>query len=195
MHYKGFCLFFLLTALFSCQDNNEKRLAENKKEAKRQEVIFNSINKNWDFYNEPINEVSLATTSSWNEWRQFLDELGEKPKKSISAFQKKSTAIVNKALVLPATIPLQFSTPAIKSRLSVLITKIQMMDLYIHLDKIPDEKVALMITDINKDLVSLQRQMDKIVEVSKIPKEEGESELMQMLNDTTRAIPDTPTIQ
>ena len=40
---------------------------------------------------------------------------------------------------------------------------------------------------------SLQRQMDKIVEKSKIPIEEGESELMKMM-DASRAIPTTPVI-
>ena len=62
----------------------------------------------------------------------------------------------------------------------------------IHLDKIPDEKVLLLIGDINKELVSLERQMDKIVEKNKIPLEEGESELMKMIKDTARAIPNTP---
>jgi len=38
--------------------------------------------------------------------------------------------------------------------------------------------------------VSLQNQIDKIVQKSKIPLEEGESELLKML-DTTRAIPNT----
>ncbi|MBK0369767.1 hypothetical protein [Flavobacterium agrisoli] len=194
MNYKRFCLFFLLALLASCQDSNEKRLAENQKEAKRKEVIFTNISKNWSFYNEPINEVALETQSTWNEWRSFLAELGGKPQKTIGAFQKKSTTIVKKTYLLTTTIPPQFNNPAIKSRLSVLLTKIEMMNLFIHLDKIPDDKVVFLIGDINKELVSLQRQMDKIVEVDKIPKEEGESELIQMLKDTARAIPDTPNI-
>jgi hypothetical protein len=49
----------------------------------------------------------------------------------------------------------------------------------------------LLISQINIELVSLQRQMDKIVEKSKIPVEMGESEMLKML-DTTRAIPSTP---
>ena len=61
----------------------------------------------------------------------------------------------------------------IKSRISILITKIKMMDLFIHLNQIPDEKVTFLIGEINKELVSLQRQMDNIFVKSKIPKEEG----------------------
>jgi hypothetical protein len=64
------------------------------------------------------------------------------------------------------------------------------MDLFIHLDKIPDEKVTFLIGEINKELVSLERQMDNIVVKSKIPKEQGEEDFLRML-DTTRAIPNT----
>jgi hypothetical protein len=53
-----------------------------------------------------------------------------------------------------------------------------MLDLYIHLDKIPDDKGGGDY-EINKELASLQREMDKIVEKSKIPVEEGESELIK----------------
>jgi hypothetical protein len=68
---------------------------------------------------------------------------------------------------------------------------VQMLDLYLHLDKIPDQKVVGLVGEINIQLVSLQRQMDKIVEKSKIPIEEGEADLIKM-RDTTRAIPNTP---
>jgi hypothetical protein len=47
--------------------------------------------------------------------------------------------------------------------------------------------VVHLIAEINNELASLQRQMDKI-EKSKIPVEEGESELMKMMDDS-RAIP------
>ena len=185
-----FLLFVFL--LNSCQNQDEKRLAENKKEAKKKELIFNNINKGWVFYDTPINTVSEENIKSWNEWRQFLEELKGKPKKTIGAFQKKSSAIAQKAIALNNNIPEQFNQPQIKSRISILITKIKMMDLYIHLDRIPDEKVVFLIGDINKELVSLERQMDKIVEKNKIPLEEGESDLMKMIKDTARAIPSTP---
>jgi hypothetical protein len=185
-----FLLFVFL--LNSCQNQDEKRLAENKKEAKKKELIFNNINKGWVFYDTPINTVSEENINSWNEWRQFLEELKGKPKKTIGAFQKKSSAIAQKAMALNNNIPEQFNQPQIKSRISILITKIKMMDLYIHLDRIPDEKVVFLIGDINKELVSLERQMDKIVEKNKIPLEEGESDLMKMIKDTARAIPNTP---
>jgi hypothetical protein len=63
-----------------------------------------------------------------------------------------------------------------------------MLDLFIHLSTIPDDKVVFLIQEINKELISLERQMDKIVEKAKIPKEQGEEDFLRML-DTTRAIP------
>jgi len=188
MKYKISLFLFLIFVLNSCQNENEKRLAENLKVAKKNEKIFNNINKAWVFIDEPINEASEKNVSSWNEWRDFLKELGEKPRKTIGAFQKKSTAISKRAIALNNNIPAEFNQPQIKSRISILITKVKMMDLFIHLSTVPDEKVTFLIGEINKELVSLERQMDKIVEKNKIPKEEGEADFLRML-DTTRAIP------
>ena len=190
MKYKTALFLLLIFVLQSCQNENEKRLAENAKEAKKKEKIFNNINKAWIFIDEPINEVSEQNVKGWTEWRDFLKEIGDKPRKTIGAFQKKSTAISKKAIALNNNIPSQFNQPQIKARIAILITKVKMMDLFIHLNQIPDDKVAFLIGEINKELVSLERQMDKIVEKAKIPKEEGEADFLKML-DTTRAIPNS----
>lgn len=190
MKYKISLFLLFVFVLNSCQNEDEKRRAENEKEAKKKEVIFNSINKGWEFIDEPINEISEQKISSWNEWRDFLKEIADKPRKTIGAFQKKSTAISKKAMALNDNIPAEFNIPAIKSRISVLITKVKMLDLFIHLNQIPAEKVTFLVGDINKELVSLERQMDNIIVKSKIPKEEGEADFLKML-DTTRAIPNS----
>jgi hypothetical protein len=192
MKYKLSCFFFLIFILSSCKNDNQKRLAENEKQAKKNELIFSNINKGWVFYDTPINSTSEATVASWNELRLFFEELAVKPKKTIGAFQKKSKALSKKVMALNENIPSQFNKPQIKSRVSTLITKVRLLDLFLNLDKIPDQKVIVLVSEINAELVSLQRQMDKIVEKSKIPVEEGESELMKMM-DTSRAIPNTPT--
>ncbi|KQO34307.1 hypothetical protein ASF10_00880 [Flavobacterium sp. Leaf82] len=192
MKYKISLFLLFVFVLNSCQNEDEKRRAENEKEAKKKEVIFDNINKGWVFIDEPINEISEQKASSWNEWRDFLKEIGDKPRKTIGAFQKKSTAISKKAMALNENIPSEFNVPAIKSRISILITKVKMMDLFIHLNQIPSEKVTFLIGEINKELVSLERQMDNIIVKSKIPKEQGEEDFLKML-DTTRAIPNTKT--
>ncbi|MFV5687486.1 hypothetical protein ACM55M_02535 [Flavobacterium sp. ZT3R25] len=191
MKYNIAIFFFLIFILFSCKNDNQKRIAENKKEIKKREIIFKNIEKGWVFYDTPITEASEKSIATWNELRVFLAELAQKPKKTIGVFQQKATALSKKAMALNENIPLEFSKPQIKSRISTLITKVRLLDLFIHLDNIPDKKVTQLVAEINLELVSLQRQMDKIVEKSKIPVEEGESDLLKMM-DTTRAIPNTP---
>ena len=183
-----FCSLFLLMS--SCKEDNQQRDAENKKATQKKEVIYKNISKSWDFYATPINTTSEQSVASWTEFRQFLDELGQKPRKTIGAFQKKATELSKKVLLLNNNIPYQFQKPQIKSRIGTLITKVRLLDLFIHLDNIPDKKVIVLVGEINAELVSLQRQMDKITEKSKIPVEEGESDMLKML-DTTRAIPST----
>jgi len=191
MKFKFLFLFSLVFVLNSCKNDTEKRLVETQKDAKKKELIFSNINKGWVFNANPINATSQANTLSWNEWRLFLAELNQKPKKTIGAFQKKSTELSKKAMALNEFIPAEFNKPQIKARISILITKVRMLDLYIHLNDIPDQKVLALIPEINTELASLQNEMDKIVQKNKIPLEEGESDLLKML-DTARAIPNTP---
>ena len=193
MKYNLAVFFSLIFMLLSCKNEDEKRISENKKELQKREVIFSNIQTGWVFYDTPVTEASEKSIATWNEWRIFLAELALKPKKNIVAFQQKSKSLTKKVMALNDNIPYTFSKPQIKSRISALITKVQMLDLYLHLDNIPDKKVIQLVTEINLELVSLQRQMDKIVEKSNIPIEEGESDLLKMM-DTTRAIPNTPII-
>lgn len=184
-----FCALFLL--LTSCKEDNQQRLAENKKAAKKREVIYKNISTNWNFYATPINTTSEQSVASWTEFRQFLDELAQNPGKSLNWYQIKAAELSKKALLLNSNIPYQFQQPQIKSRIGTLITKVRLLDLFIHLDAIPDKKVVVLVSEINAELVSLQRQMDKITEKSKIPVEDGESDMLRML-DTARAISTTP---
>ena len=193
MKYNFAVFFSLIFLLLSCKNDNEKRLVENKKEIQKREVIFKNIQNGWVLYDTPVTEAAEKSIASWNEWRIFLAELTQKPKKTIGAFQQKSKALSKKAMALNDNIPYEYNKPQIKSRISTLITKVRLLDLFINLDNIPDKKVTLLVSEINLELVSLQRQMDKIVEKSKIPIEEGESELRRMM-DTARAIPNTPVI-
>jgi len=193
MKYKLAVYCSLILVLFSCKNEDQKRFAENRKEVQKKEVILSNIQKGWIFYDTPVTEASENSLSSWNEWRIFLTELAQKPKKTITAFQQKSKSLTKKVMALTVQIPVQYDKPQIRSRIGALITKVQMLDLYIHLDNIPYKKVIQLVAEINLELVSLQRQMDKIVEKSKIPIEEGESDLLKMM-DTARAIPNTPKI-
>lgn len=181
-------ILFLLLILVSCKDDLAKRNAENAKDIKKKEIIFDNINKGWNFNTQPANATSQSLINTWVEWRVFLDELSQKPKSTIGAFQKKAKTLSKRASELSINIPGPYNKPEIKSRIAVLTTKINSLNLYINLDEIPDQKVTTLVTEINIELASLQSQLDEIVRKKLIPKEEGESDLIKML-DTARAIP------
>ena len=61
----------------------------------------------------------------------------------------------------------------------------------INLDGIPDQKVIANVVDANEELAALYREFDETVRKSEIQKEEGEADMIRML-DTARAIPNTP---
>ena len=182
------CLFLVLLLILSCQDKEEQRLIETAKDAIKQEIIFDNINKGWNFNAKPINPASEGLVNMWNEWRIFLNELNQKPKSTIGAFQKKAKELSKKASDLNNNIPIAYNKPEVKSRISVLISKINALNLFINLDEIPDQKVVALVAEINIQMISLQSQLGEIVRKNTIPKEAGESDLIQML-DTSRAIP------
>ena len=181
-------ILFSVYLLVSCNDNAEKREIENLKDAEKKEIIFKTINKGWDFSNPSVSPTVQATVNTWSEWRSFLNELNLKPKSSIGAFQKKAKTLSKKVMELNTNIPYTFNKPEIKSRISVLTTKINSINLFINLDDIPAQKVVTLVSEVNEELVSLTQQMEEIIRKSAIPKEEGESDMIRML-DTTRAIP------
>jgi hypothetical protein len=74
--------------------------------------------------------------ATWNELRLFW--LNWLKTKGLSDISTKATAI-SKAMALNENLPIQFDKPQIKSRIS-LITKVRLLDLYIHLDAISDKK-------------------------------------------------------
>lgn len=189
-------LRFLATLLVficitSCQDDPKVRALEQEKEAQKKDVIFANINKGWNFNSQPSNEISRSLTGYWSEWRVFLNELGQKPKSSIGAFQQKAKTLSKRAAELNNHIPIKFDLPEVRSRITVIITKVNTINLYIHLNQIPDKKIVQLVLEINSEVTSLQSQFNEIKVKSEIKIEDGEGDMLRML-DTTRAIPSNP---
>jgi hypothetical protein len=185
-------LFLLVLFFSSCQEDPKQRLLEQQKETLKREVIFNRINQGWNFKAQPINTTSRLLTSNWNEWRMFLSELSQKPKSSIGAFQQKAKTLSKRVSDLNNNIPSTYNIPEIKSRIEAIATKINSINLYIHLNQIPDKSIIQLINETNNELVAFQQQMDEITVKKQIKMEDGESDMLRML-DTTRAIPSTNT--
>jgi len=186
-----FSSLLLLLLFSSCQEDPKVRILEQEKENQKRDVIFNNISKGWSFNSVPSNQTSTELTSVWPEWRVFLYELGQKPKSSIGAFKQKSKTLSKRAFELNGKIPIKFDLPEVRSRIAVLTTKINSINLYIHLNKIPDQKIVQLIQEVNNELASLNSQLDEIKRRGEIKIEEGEGDMIRML-DTTRAIPNSP---
>ena len=176
--------------VFSCQDDT-KRDAAQKKDIQKKEAVFAVVEKNWNFNVPPLDPQTQNLVAGWAEWRLFLTELTQKPKNSIGAFQQKARTLTQKATALNNNIPAKFAKPEVKARISALITKIRSLDLYINLDDIPADKTTVLVAEINATLASLSAQLQEIVRIGQIPTEQGESDMIRML-DTARAIPSVP---
>jgi len=193
MKFKLIALLFLLIAAFSCQDDSAIREKERLKTLEKSVIIFDKISKNWNFNTDSSTDEVASVLENWRQWSDFSRELQQKPKSSINAFRKKASALSKKAEELNNNIPEKFANPQVKSRISILVTQIHQLDLYINLDKIPADKVVAIIPNINKGLQSLQGQFEEILRKEKIPVEQGEADMIRML-DTTRAIPSSQPI-
>lgn len=174
--------------VFSCQKDNQELRIERQKEAQRKEYVFQKINQAWHFTIPSLAPHTQQFASSWNDLYVLTNELNQKPKSTLGAFQKKARLFSQKSAILANTIPLVFNKPEIKSRIAVLTTKFNQINLYIHVTPVQDQKVVSLITEVNVELKALYLQLDELVRKSEIPTEEGETEMKQML-DTTRAIP------
>lgn len=185
-----FTLLFSAIVLISCTDE-KTRAVNQEKDAKKKEAVFASINNHWRFNTTPQNATSQSLVADWAAWRNLLTEMSQKPQSSIGAFQKKAKTLSEKVKELPNSIPAKYNKPEVRARIAVLATKINSLNLFINLDDIPAEKVNLLISDINVEMSGFQSQLNEIVRKAAIPKEQGEADMIRML-DTSRAVPTMP---
>lgn len=188
MYSKIIVLFCSMLLLLSCQDDAVQRKLEQEKEQEKREVTFKTINQNWNFNGTALNASSQTLVQQWPEWRTFLFEINQKPTSSIGAFQKKAKSLSLKVAALNNSIPLTYDKPEIKSRIAALATKINSLNLYINLQNIPESKILPLMPEINQELAALQQQFSEIDQKNLIKMEDGEADMIRML-DTVRAIP------
>ena len=181
--YKSVFIFFISLLIISCNDetakeDNEKIMAKNKQ-------TFNLVNSIWDLKTPQISPTAQNEIANWNEWRQFALEINQKPKSNLTAFQLKTKNLSSKVDSLQLNIPVLFDKPQVKSRLAALTTKIKLLDTFIHLTDVPQNKIKTLIPEINNEIKALVAQWEEIIIKRQIPKEVGEEYMIQAL-DTTR---------
>jgi len=189
-HLRYIIFFGLCGLLFSCQEDGLTKAAEIKRISKQNDSILNVISSNWKF-NVPAPTPKVAQRiSTWQEWQLFNNELQQKPKGTIEDYRKKAKTLVTRADVLRSSIPGFFEKPQVKSRISVLNTKVRMLYTFISVETIPVKKVLALIDDVTHETDQLQKQFDEMVRFSEIPKEQGEDEMLRALDTVRMANPD-----
>ncbi len=187
-------LIFLFIGFFcfvSCENNNKERLVLQEKEEAKKEMVFKKISESWRFKTLLISNDAEILLKNWAQWRLFVNELNQKPTYSLSAFQKKSKTLTKKSQELLESVPAEFSAPEFKSRFLVLQTKFQSLELYLNLNTIPPQKVIDLIQEINLQLNSIELQINEWARKKQIPLEQGEVDMIRML-DTSRAVREKP---
>lgn len=178
---KFYTYFLLLLVVFSCKDNDIVHALEIKKAMTQKELVFTTINKSWNFNAQTLSPEAQAMINNWNDYRLFTSELYQKPKGTIGAYQTKTKSLVQKVDVLYNTIPNNINKPQIRARLIAIITKVKVLHTFLNLDKIPEQKVVVLITYLNVELTAFHNQIEEIVRRGKILKEEGEQEMLNSL--------------
>ena len=175
---------FCSVIFFSCNKNEEQALIVEKME-KKNRASFEQINKAWQL-NIPITSPEVrGVLNQWQEWKNFEEELQQKPKSSINAFKHKVLNLVAKSTSLHENVPPRFNIPQVRSRIVALQTKILALDTYFSLDVVPHEKVQNLIAGINKELNAFYMQCEEIIIKNSIPTEIGEPKIIS-ISDTTR---------
>lgn len=189
-YFSRLALLCLAALMFTCQDDEKIRRAEALRAEKQNDSILSIISSKWDFDIPPATPKVQERINAWEEWRQFKEELSQKPTGTISSYKQKTRNLVSKAEGLLTNIPPFFNEPQVKSRIGVVITKIKTLHTYMNLTVVQEKKAIVLIDEIVAETVSLQNQLDEIVRFSEIPKEEGEEEMLRALDTIRMADPD-----
>lgn len=191
MKYLKFIILFCVTVfILSCSDDEKIRAEEALRAEKYNDSILTIISENWKFNIPSVTPKVKDKINGWNEWQQFKGELADKPTGSLNAYRSKVKAIAEKAEELDNTLPPFFDKPQLRSRISVLMTKVRSLYTYIELNVVQEKKVIQYINEITKETISLQNQMDEMVRFSEIPMEKGEQDLLKALDTVRMANPD-----
>lgn len=192
MNLKSLLILVLWTFTLACQQTDEQEIVQQQKAQKARTLVLREIKSGWHFHTPTLRSDTQNMLRNWSELRQFNSEIMQPPGASIGGFQQKAKTLSKKAVELNKSIPAEFDKPEVKSRIAALTTKINQINLYLNIREIPAKKISALVADADDAWSALYREMNEIVQKSKIPLEEGESDVI-MMQDPSRAIPDLAT--
>lgn len=186
--YKSLFIVFVSVFLFSCEEDTTQ--ADNKEILAKNSQTFNLVNSVWNLSVPSTSPNVQRELANWNAWQQFVIEVNQKPKSNLTAFQLKTKNLSSKIDSLGINIPAVFDKPQVKSRISALSTKIRMLDNFINLTDVPQNKIKELLPEINQEIAALVGQWEEIYIKKQIPTEEGEGYMIRALDTTRNANPE-----
>lgn len=187
-------IVFLVLFLTSCKEDKQALLEAQQRESQRVEALVAELQAKWKFTLPDYTPEQQAFFQDWGQWFVLLSELKQTPQGSLKAFQDKASNLSLKVSDVTESIPVSLQRPELKSRFTVLRTKINALDLFVSLDQVPMEKVNICIVEINEQLVAIQAQVQEYILRTSIPMEEGERQMIERMRDTTRLLRQVPTV-
>src|SRR5690606_10389299 len=162
-------LFYLmiLSALGSCQ--KDVILEDNTESGITHDSLIQLLDAEWKFKAPEYSDDVFYALNNWEEWRMMINNLEKKPAKSISAYQKKVSDLLNQIESLPETLPEGFQNQAILSRINLLKTHAQTLDMLLELNPIPYKETLPYFNLIQKDIRSIANQFQEVITKKKYP--------------------------
>lgn len=152
-----------------------------------QDSLVRSIHDKWKFTVAINNSTISKNLSNWEDWRNYVNELTIAPNPSLGNMAYKTTKLVSMVAVLKNSIPEKYNKQETKARLALLETNIQSLDMLLGLEPINIKEIHKLLANIQKNTNSIINQFNEFEVKAQIPKEIGESELIQPVDTIKRA--------
>lgn len=152
-----------------------------------QDSLVRSIHDKWKFTVAINNSTISKNLSNWEDWRNYVNELTIAPNPSLGNMAHKTTKLVSMVAVLKNSIPEKYKKQETKARLALLETNIQSLDMLLGLEPINIKEIHKLLANIQKNTNSIINQFNEFEVKAQIPKEIGESELIQPVDTIKRA--------
>ncbi|WP_264561288.1 hypothetical protein [Flavobacterium sp. N2155] len=143
-----FVLILLATATISCK--KEVVVAPNTTSKISQDSMVKNIHQKWKFTVAATNPAVNSKLNSWEDWRNYVNELTITPNASLANLTRKANALVEKSAVLKKNIPEIYNRPETKARMALLETNIQNLDMLLELEPLNSKEIIHLLANIQK---------------------------------------------
>ncbi|MCC9042263.1 hypothetical protein LNQ81_06095 [Myroides sp. M-43] len=185
-------LFLASIFMYSCKDNDQFSKDQELKIAQHNDSVYNYLTKNWSLRIPSVTPELDVILKEWKPWQELIQETKLKPVSTIGAFQKKANRISELLTSLTyQQYPEQLNLPDIKARVALLQTALNNLSMFLEVEPIDIKKLDHDIKYVNRAFRLLTAQMEENVRKAQLPKEEGETEMLEAVDTERRANPTT----